>query len=110
MKIKDLKEILLGVNINYNVFFKVGENKCLSFNLIEISQSTKELIFRKADGVDIDLKKNLKVGEILPLLMNLEQNYTVVFEDIEEPAETFNIDSIDISFLHNQVIIKHWIQ
>lgn len=108
MKIKDLKEALLGINGNFTVSFKVGDKSNLSFNLIEISYATKELIFRKAYGVDIDFKKNLRVGEILPLITNLDPTYSVVFEDIDEPAETFTIDSIDISFLHSQVIIKHW--
>lgn len=109
MNIKELYGLLLGTNKDYSIVFKIeGRETIIKFNMIELCYKTKTLVFRQAQGSHIELDKGMRVSEVLSLISNLNHSWTVEFEDIEEPAETYTISSAEISLLHKQVVLKYW--
>lgn len=108
MLVKDLKELFSGIYSNSLVLFKVGTNETISFDMIEVSYETREVIFRKTVQNEEEKHVNMYVSKVFEIIENLNPSWNVVFEDIDEPSETFNINSAEVSILNDTVILKNW--
>lgn len=108
MLVKDLKELLCGLSSNSLVLFKVGTDDAICFDIVEVSYQTQEVIFRKTLLNEGEKKVDLYVSKAYSIIENLNPSWNVVFEDIDEPSETYTIDSAEVSILNNTVTLKNW--
>lgn len=50
----------------------------------------------------------MKIKRLKEIIMNLDDDYEVVMEDVDDKAEVFDVDGVEVSVYSNEIIFRNY--